>query len=61
MKKKVIPSNEIRRIDRIDVFWITVFWSTMAYVWLYLILCVFSPNIIDVIKLQKQKCFIHQV
>lgn len=44
----VVPSDEIRRVYRIDVFWITVFWSTIAYVWLYLILCVFSPNVIDV-------------
>ncbi|KAL3115582.1 hypothetical protein niasHT_014259 [Heterodera trifolii] len=44
----VIPSNEIRRIDRVDVFWVTVLWSSFAYVWLFLILCVFSPNVVDV-------------
>ncbi|KAL7079277.1 hypothetical protein ACQ4LE_001318 [Meloidogyne hapla] len=44
----IVPSNEIRRIDRIDVFWVTVIWSTFAYIWLFLILCVFSPNIVEV-------------
>ncbi|CEF61835.1 Sodium/calcium exchanger 2 [Strongyloides ratti] len=43
-----VPSNEIRRIDRLDVFWTTVIWSTFAYIWLYLILEVFSPNIVEV-------------
>uniref|UniRef100_A0A915DPX1 Calx-beta domain-containing protein n=1 Tax=Ditylenchus dipsaci TaxID=166011 RepID=A0A915DPX1_9BILA len=43
----VIPSGESRRIERNDVFWVTVVWSTFAYVWLYLILCVFSPNIVE--------------
>uniref|UniRef100_A0A915MZR3 Uncharacterized protein n=1 Tax=Meloidogyne javanica TaxID=6303 RepID=A0A915MZR3_MELJA len=41
----IVPSNEIRRIDRIDV---TVIWSTFAYIWLFLILCVFSPNVVEV-------------
>nr|CAD2163668.1 unnamed protein product [Meloidogyne enterolobii] len=45
---QIVPSNEIRRIDRIDVFWVTVIWSTFAYIWLFLILCVFSPNIVEV-------------
>uniref|UniRef100_A0A0N4ZP61 Sodium/calcium exchanger 1 n=1 Tax=Parastrongyloides trichosuri TaxID=131310 RepID=A0A0N4ZP61_PARTI len=43
-----VPSREIRRIDRLDVFWTTVIWSTFAYIWLYLILEVFSPNIVEV-------------
>ncbi|KAI1728051.1 sodium/calcium exchanger protein domain-containing protein [Ditylenchus destructor] len=44
----VVPSNEIRKVHRIDVFWVTVAWSTFAYIWLFLILSVFSPNIIEV-------------
>uniref|UniRef100_A0A0K0F0L1 Sodium/calcium exchanger 2 (inferred by orthology to a human protein) n=1 Tax=Strongyloides venezuelensis TaxID=75913 RepID=A0A0K0F0L1_STRVS len=43
-----VPSSEIRRIERLDVFWTTVIWSTFAYIWLYLILEVFSPGIVDV-------------
>uniref|UniRef100_A0AC34FNK9 Calx-beta domain-containing protein n=2 Tax=Panagrolaimus sp. ES5 TaxID=591445 RepID=A0AC34FNK9_9BILA len=44
----VIPEPEIRRIYRYDVFWVTVLWSSFAYVWLYLILAVFSPNVVEV-------------
>ncbi|KAH7707402.1 CRE-NCX-1 protein [Aphelenchoides avenae] len=44
----VVPSKEIRRVDRIDVFWVTVTWSTFAYVWLFLILSVISPNVVEV-------------
>ncbi|KAI1727170.1 calx-beta domain-containing protein [Ditylenchus destructor] len=44
----VVPSKEIRKVHRIDVFWVTVAWSTFAYIWLFLILSVFSPNIIEV-------------
>ncbi|KAI6199249.1 hypothetical protein M3Y96_00606600 [Aphelenchoides besseyi] len=41
-----VPSDEIRRVHRIDVFWITVAWSTFAYIWLFLILSFFSPGVI---------------
>lgn len=34
-----------------QVFWVTVIWSTFAYIWLFLILCFFSPNIVEVICL----------
>ncbi|ETN82216.1 Calx-beta domain protein [Necator americanus] len=44
----VIPSGEIRRVQHVHVFWVTVLWSTFAYIWLYLILCVFSPNVVEV-------------
>lgn len=30
------------------VFWVTVAWSTFAYVWLYLILSFFSPGVVEV-------------
>ncbi|CAJ0590776.1 unnamed protein product [Cylicocyclus nassatus] len=45
---QVIPSTETRRIQHVHVFWVTVIWSTFAYIWLYLILCFFSPNVVDV-------------
>ena len=44
----VIPNGEVRRIERNDVFWVTVVWSTFAYIWLYLILGFFSPNVVEV-------------
>ncbi|EYC30998.1 hypothetical protein Y032_0004g1895 [Ancylostoma ceylanicum] len=44
----VIPAGEIRRVQHVHVFWVTVVWSTFAYLWLYLILCVFSPNVVEV-------------
>uniref|UniRef100_A0A158P9X3 Sodium/calcium exchanger 1 n=1 Tax=Angiostrongylus cantonensis TaxID=6313 RepID=A0A158P9X3_ANGCA len=44
----VIPSGQVRRIQHEYVFWVTVVWSTFAYMWLYLILCVFSPNEVEV-------------
>ncbi|KAJ1351859.1 hypothetical protein KIN20_008022 [Parelaphostrongylus tenuis] len=43
----VIPPGEVRRIQHKYVFWVTVIWSTFAYVWLYFILCVFSPNEVE--------------
>uniref|UniRef100_A0A914QE82 Calx-beta domain-containing protein n=1 Tax=Panagrolaimus davidi TaxID=227884 RepID=A0A914QE82_9BILA len=46
----VIPPPEIRRIYRYDVFWVTVIWSSFAYVWLYLILAVFSPNVVELVR-----------
>uniref|UniRef100_A0AC35GJI3 Sodium/calcium exchanger membrane region domain-containing protein n=1 Tax=Panagrolaimus sp. PS1159 TaxID=55785 RepID=A0AC35GJI3_9BILA len=44
----VIPDGEVRRIARNDVFWVTVIWSTFAYIWLYLILGIISPNVVEV-------------
>ncbi|VDL73415.1 unnamed protein product [Nippostrongylus brasiliensis] len=44
----VIPAGETRRVQHGHVFWVTVLWSTFAYIWLYLILCVFSPNEVEV-------------
>lgn len=43
-----VPANEVRKIQRTSVFYVTVVWSTFAYIWLYLILSVFSPNVIEV-------------
>ncbi|KAI6212934.1 CBN-NCX-1 protein [Aphelenchoides besseyi] len=42
-----VPSGEIRRIKRSGVFYVTVIWSTFAYIWLYLILSFFSPNVVE--------------
>ncbi|CAB3396772.1 unnamed protein product [Caenorhabditis bovis] len=43
-----IPNGEIRRVQHNGVFWVTVVWSTFAYIWLYLILSVFSPGEVEV-------------
>ncbi|VDM79380.1 unnamed protein product, partial [Strongylus vulgaris] len=45
---QVIPAGETRRVQHVHVFWVTVIWSTFAYIWLYLILCFFSPNVVEV-------------
>ncbi|XP_040907291.1 sodium/calcium exchanger 2a isoform X6 [Toxotes jaculatrix] len=44
----VIPDGESRKIKHLRVFFITAFWSIFAYVWLYLILAVISPGIVEV-------------
>merc|ERR1719435_51246 len=43
----VIPDDEVRKIKHLRVFIITATWSVFAYVWLYLILGVISPDIIE--------------
>ena len=44
----VIPDGEVRKIKHLRVFFVTATWSVFAYVWLYLILDVFSPNVVDI-------------
>ncbi|XP_028321682.1 sodium/calcium exchanger 2a isoform X1 [Gouania willdenowi] len=44
----VIPDGETRKIKHLRVFFITAFWSIFAYIWLYLILAVISPGIVQV-------------
>ncbi|MCJ8739773.1 hypothetical protein PDJAM_G00051000 [Pangasius djambal] len=44
----VIPNGEVRKIKHLRVFFITAFWSIFAYIWLYLILAVISPGIVEV-------------
>ncbi|VDD96899.1 unnamed protein product [Enterobius vermicularis] len=43
-----VPSSEIRRQKHLDVFCVTATWSLFAYIWLYLILSVFSPGVIEI-------------
>jgi len=43
----VIPDDEVRKIKHLRVFIITATWSVFAYVWLYLILGVFSEGKIE--------------
>uniref|UniRef100_A0A8D3BBF4 Calx-beta domain-containing protein n=1 Tax=Scophthalmus maximus TaxID=52904 RepID=A0A8D3BBF4_SCOMX len=44
----VIPKDETRKIKHLRVFFITAFWSIFAYIWLYLILSVMSPGVVEV-------------
>lgn len=44
----VIPNGEVRKIKHLRVFFVTATWSVFAYIWLYLILDVFSPNIVEI-------------
>lgn len=44
----VIPNGEVRKIKHLRVFFVTATWSIFAYVWLYMILAVLSPGVVDV-------------
>lgn len=44
----IIPNGETRKIKHFRVFLITATWSVFAYVWLYLILCYFSPGQVEI-------------
>ncbi|XP_060744250.1 sodium/calcium exchanger 2-like isoform X2 [Tachysurus vachellii] len=44
----VIPNGEVRKIKHLRVFFITAFWSIFAYIWLYLILAIISPGVVQV-------------
>lgn len=44
----VIPAGEVRRQQHLRVFFITASWSIFAYVWLYLIIAVISPGIVEI-------------
>ncbi|XP_042201340.1 sodium/calcium exchanger 3-like isoform X2 [Callorhinchus milii] len=44
----IIPDGEVRRIKHLRVFFVTASWSIFAYIWLYLILAVFSPGVVKV-------------
>ena len=43
-----IPDNESRRIKEINVFACTSFFAVFAYIWLYLVIEVISPNVIEI-------------
>ncbi|XP_040285557.1 sodium/calcium exchanger 1 isoform X3 [Bufo bufo] len=44
----VVPDGEVRRIKHLRVFFVTAAWSIFAYTWLYMILSVISPGIVEV-------------
>lgn len=44
----VVPDGETRKVKHLRVFFVTAAWSIFAYVWLYIILCVSSPSVVEV-------------
>ncbi|XP_051946332.1 sodium/calcium exchanger 3-like isoform X2 [Xyrauchen texanus] len=44
----VVPEGEVRKVKHLRVFFVTAAWSVFAYIWLYMILAVFSPNVVQV-------------
>lgn len=44
----VVPDGEVRKIKHLRVFFVTAAWSVFAYIWLYLILAVLSPGVVEV-------------
>ncbi|XP_070712518.1 sodium/calcium exchanger 1a [Pempheris klunzingeri] len=44
----VIPEGEIRKVKHLRVFFVTATWSIFAYTWLYLILAVISPGVVEI-------------
>lgn len=43
----VVPSTEVKKIKHLRVFFVTMVWSVFAYIWLFIILSVISPGIVD--------------
>jgi solute carrier family 8 (sodium/calcium exchanger) len=43
----VVPPGEVRRIKHLRVFFVTATWSVFAYLWLYIILSVFSVGEVE--------------
>ncbi|KAM9769940.1 sodium/calcium exchanger 1-like [Menidia menidia] len=44
----VVPDGETRRVKHLRVFFVTASWSIFAYTWLYLILAVISPGVVEI-------------
>ncbi|XP_052432919.1 sodium/calcium exchanger 2-like isoform X2 [Carassius gibelio] len=53
----VIPDGEVRKIKHLRVFFITAFWSIFAYIWLYLILAIISPGVVEVWEALVTLCY----
>ncbi|XP_052386058.1 sodium/calcium exchanger 1 isoform X1 [Carassius gibelio] len=43
----VVPDGEHRKVKHLRVFFVTATWSIFAYLWLYLILAVISPGVVQ--------------
>ncbi|OAF68330.1 Na(+)/Ca(2+)-exchange protein 2 [Intoshia linei] len=44
----VIPKNKIKRLKHVNVFILTAIWSIFAYLWMYIIISVISPKVIEI-------------
>lgn len=44
----VIPDGETRKVKHLRVFFVTATWSVFAYIWLYLILAVLTPGVVEI-------------
>lgn len=44
----VIPDGETRKVKHLRVFFVTATWSIFAYTWLYLILAVITPGVVEI-------------
>lgn len=44
----VVPDGETRRVKHLRVFFVTATWSIFAYTWLYLILAVVTPGVVEI-------------
>lgn len=44
----VVPEGQTRRVKHLRVFFVTAAWSIFAYTWLYLILAVSTPGVVDI-------------
>ncbi|KAM3624595.1 uncharacterized protein V6R79_025334 [Siganus canaliculatus] len=44
----VIPDGETRKVKHLRVFFVTAAWSVFAYTWLYLILAVITPGVVQI-------------
>ena len=44
----VIPEGESRRIKEINVFAVTSFFAVFAYIWLYLVIEVITPGVVEI-------------
>lgn len=45
-----LPTGQVKAIQNIKVFWTTTTFSLAAYIWLYLILNIFSPNVVTILE-----------
>lgn len=44
----VIPEGQTRKVKHLRVFFVTATWSVFAYTWLYMILAVTSPGVVEI-------------
>ncbi|XP_076870658.1 sodium/calcium exchanger 1a isoform X3 [Brachyhypopomus gauderio] len=44
----VIPNGDHRKVKHLRVFFVTASWSIFAYTWLYMILAIISPGVVEV-------------